>query len=113
MIMKYGEHVVELIRCQGGGGIDFEKLEAAESVSVFPGIGKDGLRNSKIRGSAVKCLVSKRTTRRAGCRRIFFLTLPISTGWWKPWADFLLPNKDLRRRICQPSRCAGKLYQNM
>ncbi|MDE0153263.1 MAG: type II toxin-antitoxin system prevent-host-death family antitoxin [Gammaproteobacteria bacterium] len=29
VIMKYGEPVVELVRCQGRGGIDFEKLEAA------------------------------------------------------------------------------------
>lgn len=28
VIMKYGEPVVELVRCQGRGGIDFEKLEA-------------------------------------------------------------------------------------
>ena len=27
VIMKYGEPVVELIRCQGRGGIDFDKLE--------------------------------------------------------------------------------------
>lgn len=28
VIMKYGEPVVELVRCQGRGGIDFKKLEA-------------------------------------------------------------------------------------
>lgn len=29
VIMKYGQPVVELIRCQGRGGIDFAKLKAA------------------------------------------------------------------------------------
>ena len=28
VITKYGEPVVELVRCQGRGGIDFDKLEA-------------------------------------------------------------------------------------
>lgn len=28
VILKHGEPVAELVRCQGRGGIDFEKLEA-------------------------------------------------------------------------------------